>query len=183
MKINKSVLKDQLANYSKNELTEMLIKLAGKRYNYEYLLVNFLDKEYGEQTLYDEAIEDVEMLCIKEYKGSTELKQLVKKLNACVKRINEFTIETKSKKLEADLVQYLLEIQFRDYSHAFGARVSGYDYKVGLLLKRLINLVSKKLHPDYFIDYQDKINEFLTILHRTSNRINTINELPKSLEL
>jgi len=64
----------------------------------------------------------------------------------------------------------------------FGARVSGYDYKVGLLLKRLITLVTKRLHPDYLIDYQDKINEFLTKLHHTSNRINTIKELPQIIE-
>jgi len=102
----------------------------------------------------------------------------VKKLNACVKRINEFTIETNNKKLEADLVLYVLELQFAHSSKMFGARVSGYDYKVGLLLKRLITLVTKKLHPDYQVDYQDRINEFLAKLHHTSNRINTIKELP-----
>jgi len=182
MSINKAVLKEQLAQLSKKELAEMVLKLAGKRYNYEFLLVNFLDKEGGEQTLFEEAKDDIEALCQKEYKGSTELKQLVKKLNACIKRINEFTIETKSKKLEADLVLYVLELQFQQPASIFGARVSGYDYKVGLLLKRLIALVTKKLHPDYQVDYQDKINEFLTKLHKTSNRINTIKDLPQNIE-
>jgi len=179
---NKAILKEQLAQLSKKELAEMVLKLASKRYNYEFLLVNFLDKEGGEQTLFEEAKEDIDTLCQKEYKGSTELKQLVKKLNACVKRINEFTIETKSKKLEADLVLYVLENQFANPAKIFGARVSGYDYKVGLLLKKLIMLVTKKLHPDYMMDYQDKINEFLTKLHKTSDRIKTINELPQKIE-
>lgn len=182
MPLNKAILKEQLAQLSKKELAEMVLKLAGKRYNYEYLLVNFLDTESGEQTLYEEALEDIDLLCEKDFKGSTELKKLVKKLNACVKRINEFTIETKSKKLEADLVLYVLELQFENPTKIFGARVSGYDYKVGLLLKRLISLVTKKIHPDYFIDYQDKINDMLTRLHKTSNRINTIKELPDKLE-
>jgi hypothetical protein len=155
---------------------------VAKRYNYEYLLVNFLDKEGGEQTLYEEAKEDIMGLCQKEYRGSTIQKQAVNKLNACVKRINEFKIETKNLKLEADLVLYALELQFANPAKVFGARVSGYDYKVGLLLKRLITLVSKKLHPDYLVDYQDKINEFLTKLHKTSNRINTIKELPEKIE-
>ena len=176
---DKAILKEQLAQLSKKELAEIVLKLAGKRYNYEFLLVNFLDKDGGEQTLSDKAKEDIDSLCQKEYKGSTELKQTVKKLNVCVKRINEFTIETKSKKLEADLILYVLELQFENHPRAFGARVSGYDYKVGLLLKRLINLISKKLHPDYLIDYQDRINEMLTKLHYTSNRVNTIKELPK----
>lgn len=177
-----AILKEQLAQLSKKELAEMVLKLSRKRYNYEYLLVNFLDKEGGEQTLFEEAKEDIDTLYQKEYKGSTELKQLVKQLNACVKRINEFTVETKSKKLEADLVLYVLELQFSNPEKVFGARVSGYDYKVGLLLKRLIVLVTKKMHPDYFVDYQEKINEFLAKIHKTSNRINTIKELPLQIE-
>ena len=148
---NKALLKEQLAAYSKKELVDMLLKLSGKRHNYEYLLVNFLDKNGGEQALYEETIEDIDKLCQKEYKGSTSLKQEVKKLNACVKRINEFCIEAKSKKLEADLVLYVLELQFTNPKDMFGARVSGYDYKVALLIKRLITLVTTKLHPDYLI--------------------------------
>ncbi len=182
MPLNKAILKEQLAQLSKKELADMLLKLAGKRYNYEFLLVNFLDTDGGEQTLFEEAIEDIDVLCLKEFKGSTELKRLVKKLNACVKRINEFTVETKSKKLEADLVLYVLEIQFRQPPKVFGARVSGYDYKVGLLLKKLISLVTKKLHPDYLVDYQEKINEMLNRIHKTSDRINTIRELPQQID-
>jgi hypothetical protein len=182
MPLNKPILKEQLAQLSKKELEEMVLKLAGKRYNYEFLLVNFLDTDGGEKTLYEEALEDIDYLFEKEYKGSTDLKKRVKKLNACVKRINEFKIETNSKKLEADLVLYVLEKQFVNPDKVFGARVSGYDYKVGLLLKRLIALVTKKIHPDYLIDYQDKINGMLVRLHKTSNRINTIKELPYQIE-
>jgi hypothetical protein len=182
MSREKAILKEQLNQLSRKELTEMVLKLSAKRYNYEFLLVNFLDKDGGEQILFEEAKEDIEQLWTKDYRGSTIQKQHVNKLNACVKRINEFTIETKSKKLEADLVLYVLEVQFSNPLKVFGARISGYDYKVGLLLKRLITLVTKKLHPDYFVDYQDKINEFLTQLHKTSNRINTIKELPEVIE-
>lgn len=183
MSINKAILKEQLSHFHKNELVEILLKLAAKRHNYEFLLVNFLDPDGGEQTLYEECVADIDLLCSKEYNGSTPLKRQVKKLNACVKRIKEFTIEAKSKKLEADLCLYLLEIQFQNYPEMFGAKVSGYDYKVGLLLKRLITIVTTKLHPDYFVDYQDKVNLFLDKLHKTSNRIKTIYELPKQIDL
>lgn len=179
---DKAILKEQLTDLSKKELVDMVLKLSAKRFNYEYLLVNFLDKEGGEQTLFEETIEDIDQLCTKEYKGRTIQHQLAKKLNACTKRIREFGVETKSKKLEADLLLYLLEIQFVNSSKVFGARVSGYDYKVGLLLKKLITLVTKKLHPDYRIDYQDKINDFLLRLHHTSNRIKTIQDLPEIIE-
>ena len=177
----KAILKEQVNELSKKELVDIVLKLAGKRYNYEYLLVNFLDKDGGEQTLFEEAKEDIDMLCLKEYKGRTIQHQLVKKLNACSKRIVEFTVETKSKKLHADLVMCVLEMQFAQPAKVFGARFSGYDYKVGLLLKKLISLVTKKLHPDYLIDYQDKINEFLVKIHKSSDRINTIYDLPQQI--
>jgi hypothetical protein len=179
---NKAILKEQVNELSKKELVDIVLKLAGKRYNYEYLLVNFLDKDGGEQTLFEEAKDAIDKLVEKEFKGRTIQHQLAKRLNACTKRITEFTIETKSKKLEADLVIYVLEKQFENPVNVFGARFSGYDYKVGLLLKKLISLVTKKLHPDYLIDYQDKINEFLTKLHSTSDRINTIYDLPETIE-
>jgi len=182
MSRDKAILKAQVNELSKKELVDIVLKLAGKRYNYEYLLVNFLDKDGGEQTLFEEAKEGIDILFNKEYKGRTIQHQLAKRLNACTKRIGEFTVETKSKKLETDLVLYVLEMQFANPSKVFGARFSGYDYKVGLLLKRLINLVTKKLHPDYLIDYQDQLNEFLTKLHHTSDRINTIYDLPQAIE-
>ena len=182
MSRDKAILKAQVNELSKKELVDIVLKLAGKRYNYEYLLVNFLDKDGGEQTLFEEAKEAIDILFNKEYKGRTIQHQLAKRLNACTKRIGEFTVETKSKKLETDLVLYVLEMQFANPSKVFGARFSGYDYKVGLLLKRLINLVTKKLHPDYLIDYQDQLNEFLTKLHHTSDRINTIYDLPQAIE-
>jgi len=179
---NKTILKEQLSQLPKKELVDMLLKLSGKRFNYEFLLVNYLDTTGGEQMLYEETVEDIDKLRQKEYKGSSIQKQAVNKLNAYIKRINEFTIETKNKKLEADLILYVLELQFSNPVKVFGARISGYDFKVGLLLKRLIVLVTKKLHPDYFVDYQDSINEFLDKLHKSSNRIQTIKELPKMIE-
>lgn len=176
---DKVLLKEQLAQFSKQELANMLLKLANKRFNYEFLLVNFLDKENGEKILFDEAIVDIDLLCQKEYRAATELKKQVKKLSECVKRINEFTVETKSKKLETDLVLYVLKLQFAHYPKMFGKKTSSYDYKVGLLLKRFIKLITKELHEDYFADYQDTVNDFLEKLHKTSDRINTIKLLPK----
>lgn len=181
MPVPKAILKEQLQQLTKQELVNVVLKLSGKGYNYEYLLVNYLDPEGGEQTLFEEAKEAIDLLCEKEYKGRTIQHQLAKKLNACTKRIKEFTVETKSKKLEADLILYVLELQFAQSSKIFGARFSGYDYKVALLLKKLISLVTKKLHPDYFIDYQDKINDFLLKIHYTSDRINTVYDLPREI--
>lgn len=175
-------IKEAVNELSKKELVDIVLKLASKRHNYEFILINYLDKEGGERTLFEEAKEDIEKLYDKEYKGRSTQHRAVKKLTACTKRLAEFVLDTKDKKLEADLMLLLLEKQFSQPSTIFGARFSGYDYKVGLLLKRLINLLTKKLHPDYLIDYQEKINVYLTKLHKTSNHINTIFELPEQLD-
>lgn len=181
MRREKISLKAQLQQFNKTELTDMVLKLSAKRFNYEFLLVNFLDPDGGEQTLYEEALEDIEQLCNKEYKGRTAQHRQVKMLGACVKRINDFTVEVKNKKLEADLILHILERQFNLPKRIFGAKYSGYDYKVGLLLKRLINLLTKKLHPDYLADYQETANTMLQKIHATSDRINTIKQLPESI--
>lgn len=182
MSSNKAILKEQIAELSKKELVEIVLKLSAKKPNYDFLLINYLDKDGGEKSLYDEVIEDIEALCIKEYKGRTIQHQQVKRLKAISKKMTEFTASVKNKKLEADLMLYILDIQFAQSIKVFGARYSGYDYKVGLLLKKLITLVTKKMHPDYLIDYVDKINEFLEKLHHTSNHIQTIYDLPKTIE-
>ena len=175
-------IKEAVAELSKKELVEIVLKLASKRHNYEFILINYLDKEGGEQTLYEEAMAEMENLCLKEYKGKSPQHRAVKKLTACSKRVSQFILDTKDKKLEADIILLLLEKQFIHNNDIFGARYSGYDYKVGLLLKRFINLVTKKMHPDYLMDYQERINDYLTRLHKTSNHINTIFNLPTKLE-
>jgi hypothetical protein len=38
-----------------------------------------------------------------------------------------------------------------------------------------------KLHPDYKIDYEGKINRYLEVLHRTSNHIDFIYAMPASI--
>jgi len=102
-------------------------------------------------------------------------------LGACVKRINEFSKVSKKKNLEADLILHVLAIPFSYPTNMLGTCFTAYDYKTGMLLKRLITLVTKKLHEDYRIEYEDTINDYLNILHQTSNHIDTIYDLPKSI--
>lgn len=175
-------IKEQVNLLSKNELVEIIVKLAGKKENYDFLLVNYLDKQSGENDLFEEARTDIDRLSTKGYKGFAEQLRLANMLSACVKRINEFTKISKNKKLEADLILYVLEIPFAYSTDMFGTCFTRFDYRVGLLVRRLITLVTKKLHPDYLIDYRDKINKYLTILHQTSDFNDTIYNLPKMIE-
>jgi len=182
MATRRTEIREQLSVLPQKDLIDIIVKLAAKKANYDFLLVNYLDKNGGEKDLYEDAIRDLDSLFRKGYKGFSEQLQLANMLSACVKRINEFTGVSKNKKLEADLLLYVLEVPFSLSTNKFGTCFTQYDYKVGLIVRRLINLVTKKLHPDYLVEYRDKLNDYLTILHRTSNFNNTIYALPKKID-
>ncbi len=145
-----------------------------------FIQVNYLDKESGETELFEKTKADLSVLFTKRNKGFSEELQLANMLQKCVKRLNEFTAISKNKELEADLLLYLLEEVFAYSANLFGTCFTTFDTRVGIILRRLINAVNK-LHPDYLVGYQDKINKYLAILHRTSNHIDTIYALPKTI--
>nr|NQU90066.1 hypothetical protein [Bacteroidota bacterium] len=174
--------KEQIRNLSKKELEDIVIKLASKKDNWDYLQVNYLDKECGEIDLLNEAKADIDKLRMKRYKGYAEELKRANLLSACIKRINAFTKVSKDNKLEADLVEYVLRIPFSGSEHMLGTCFTGYDYKVALLVRRLVNLVTGKLHEDFKLDYKDKINRYLDLLHRNSDHIETVYKLPNRID-
>ena len=175
-------LKQQIQNLSKADLEKVVIKIAGKnKAVFDYLQVNFFNKEFGEQDLFEEAKTDLNKLFGKSYKGFSEQLQLANMLSACVKRLNEFTKINKNKKLEADLVMYILDVPFSCSGNFYGTCFTAFDYRVGLLVKRMVTLVNSKLHEDYRIEYTEKINNYLKILHRTSSHIDMIYSLPQEI--
>lgn len=103
-------------------------------------------------------------------------------LTACNKRVAEFSKLCKNKKFEADLLMILLELPFK-YAPvgSLGTCFTAYDYKVCLILKKLITLVTTKLRPYYKIEYADKINTDLTILHSCSSHNDFVYALPRRI--
>ena len=63
---DKKLLKAGLSQFSRKELEDMVIKLAGKRHNFEFLLINYFDREGGEQWLFGEALDGLERIFEKE---------------------------------------------------------------------------------------------------------------------
>ncbi len=174
--------KERIKQLDYKDLQDIVIKLAAKEKTvYDYILINYLDKEQGEKELFEKTIADLEELFLKRYKGYSEQLHIANMLGACIKRINEFTKISKNKKLEADLLLFILEIPFSFETKMFGTCFTQYDTKVAMIVKRLITVVTKKLHEDYRIEYEETINEYLEILHRTSRHIDTVYNLPKSI--
>lgn len=182
MQRNKKILKDQLQEFSKSELIDIVLKLAARKEIFDFVRVNFTEKEFGEQSLFDETLEEIEELLAKPYKGRTPQHQACSKIKALTKRLKEFTDITKNKKLEADLLQHILD-HFFDYEIRFWARDhASFDYKVALLLKRFIKVITQQLHPDYLVDYVDKTNEYLKKIHHSSNHLQTVYDLAMEIE-
>ncbi len=175
-------IKDKIVQLSKAELEKIVIRIASKdKAIVDYLLVNYFEKEIGEIDLFEETKIDLELLFRKSYKGFSEELQLANMVSACIKRINLFSKICKNKKLETDLLMYTLEFIFSFSTNLFGTCFTTYDYKVALLVKRVITLVETKLHQDFKIEYTATINNYLTTLHRTSNHIDFIYGLPPSI--
>ena len=174
--------KEQIRSLSTTELQQIVLKLASKdKLAYDYIWANYLNKESGEQELYEKTKLDIESLSCKQYKGFSDQLKLANMLAACIKRVNEFKKISKNKTMEADLLLYVLEIPFSLSTDYFGTCFTKYDFKVGQIVKRLVTLVTKNLDEEYRADYEEKINKYLEILHRNSNHIDLIFDLPRAI--
>lgn len=179
-KVN-SDTKEQIKNLSKKQLEDIVIKWASQQDVYDYLIVNYFDKDNGENDLFEQTIKDIDLLFLKKHKGYSDELKLANYIKAAVKRINEFTKISKNKKLEADLIVYLLDMLFEDYSDKLGTCFETYDTQLAMQVRKLINLTSKYLHEDYRIEFIDKINKYLEILHRESRHIDMVYDMPKKI--
>ncbi|MEO6893921.1 MAG: hypothetical protein ABI136_02740 [Ginsengibacter sp.] len=180
-KVSKTI-SSQISSLSKKELEKLVLKAASKDTTFhDFLLVNYFDQEYGEQDLFDEAKDDLDYLFQKNYKGFAPELKMAEMLKACIKRITAFAKICKNKNLEADLVMYVLEIPFSMSGNSFQTCFTAFNYKVVTLLKRVINLLEKKMHEDFKIQYRPKINSYLDTLHRTCSYLDYVNVLPESI--
>lgn len=69
-------ISSRMHTLSRKELEKLVLKAASKdKHFHDYLLVNYFDKDYGEQDLFEQAKEDMEVL----FKKTT--KAMRRKLN------------------------------------------------------------------------------------------------------
>ena len=102
--------KEQIKKLNHSDLQDIVLKLASKDKSvYDYILANYLDKEYGEKDLFEATKVDLEIIFQKKHKGYSEQLKVANMLGACIKRINEFTKISKNKVYEADLLFHLQE--------------------------------------------------------------------------
>ncbi|MGC9354818.1 MAG: hypothetical protein ACP5D9_13325 [Mariniphaga sp.] len=165
------------------ELQKLVIHFASKNAEiYDFINLQYVEGENAEEELFEETKEKIsdEMLFPGE-RGIVQ-KNLAKAITKSVGYINYFVKVTKNKNREADLLRGLLHNVFENYADELGTCWTTFDSKLAVTTNRLLNLVTKKLHEDYRIEYRDDLNRFLNILHSRSNYLDYVYKMPKSLE-
>lgn len=176
-------IKSQIKNLSKEDLERIVLKLASREKEIlDYLRATYLDKEIGQQDIFDETKDELEFLMAKSYVGRAAELRAAKMLAACGERITKFANASGNKKLEADLLVFALDNVFhRDYARQ-GTCFTAYDNKLRLLVSRLLTIVTKKLHPDLLMDYREKLNHYLKRLHNGSNHLDAVYSMPMKFD-
>jgi hypothetical protein len=180
-KVDESI-KKTVSQLSKKELEKLVLRAAQKHKEFhDYVLVNHADPAFGEADLFKKAKADLEVLFRKRHKGFSEELQLANMLAACFKRINEFGKVCRNAELELRLIMFVLDIPFSLSPNMFCTCFTAYNHKVYLLLRKAVSILQKKLHADYRVEYEAKLNEYLSIMHRTSKHLDYIYNLPEQV--
>lgn len=175
-------IKTEINLLSNPDLVKLVIKAASQSEDfYNYLIVNYLDKDNGEKDLFEKAKVELNILLSKSYRGYSLELVMANMLAACNKRINEFSKISKDHSLSMDLIMMVLETPFALSTNHFTTCFTRYNQQVYLLVKKAITLLKNKLHEDYHIQYAPLLNAYLTILHRTSGHLDYVYSLPKSI--
>ncbi|GAA4369963.1 hypothetical protein GCM10023185_44080 [Hymenobacter saemangeumensis] len=110
-------------------------------------------------------------------------RSLVKATRAAVQEAARARRITKSKRLEIDLLLYILHQAIDNYSGQFDSVYDGFYNATARLAARIPALILKSLHEDLWLEYKGEVDEVLQELHRRSKSRNLKFELPRELHI
>lgn len=165
-----------------NDLQKLVLKLARSNQEvYDMINIAYLGNEEARLDFFQDRKKAIDVhLFQRSIRGPVQ-KSIAKAMANAVKEINYYKRITGDNTGEAELLNYLLGEIFDNFSTDLGTCWTVFDSKLGVTTKRFLNLVTKKLHEDLLLDYKGDINNYLCILHKQSNPIDTIFGLPESI--
>lgn len=176
------VTREEIRALSKNDLEKIVLKFASQNKEVlDFIKVNYLNTDVGKKDLFEETKDNLDSLMKKQYVGRSPELKAARMLADCSYRITQFSKATNSKKLEADLIVYLLDNVFDSGYASQGTCFTAYDNKLRLLVSRLLTIVTKRLHPDLILDYRSKLNYFLKMLHEGSSQLDAVYNMPHEI--
>jgi hypothetical protein len=172
-----SEFKEAIHALQKDDLEKIILRFSKKdKEMYESLCFEYVKNETA-INLFEDSKEQIE-IHFRNLRNSVIQKQLANAISKSVKTINNFRSITKEIKLEADLLLYLLKIVFDNFQDELGTCWTVFDSKLAITTNRLMNLIKKDLHEDYWIEYREEMNNFIKILKRKSRHIDFVYNMP-----
>jgi hypothetical protein len=110
-------------------------------------------------------------------------RSLVKAMRASVQEAARARRITKNKRLEIELLIYILRQAIDNYSGQFDSVYDGFYNATARLAARVPALVLKSLHEDLWVEYKSEIDDILAELHRRSKSRSLKFELPRELSI
>ncbi|MCD6355483.1 MAG: hypothetical protein J7L95_08035 [Prolixibacteraceae bacterium] len=161
--------KQAITEIPEKELHKLIAKAASKNQEiYDWINIEYVNGAEAE----DELLEEARDMAFMEINYLSERgivqKNLAKAIGKAVKHINHYAKVTKNSAGEAELLLGVLQLVFQNYEDELGTCWTAFDSKLAITTNRLYNLVTKKLHEDYLVEYREPINRFLGILHAKS---------------
>jgi hypothetical protein len=165
-----------------DELQKLVMQFASKNQEiYDILNLLYFSGNEAEDELFEETIEKITDEILFPGERGIVQKNLAKAIAKSIGYINHFVKVTKNDIREAELLLNLLDDVFENYTDELGTCWTVFDSKLAITTNRLYNLVTKKLHEDYRIEYAEPMNRFLEILHSKSNHLDYVFSMPKSI--
>ncbi len=162
------------------DLQKLVIQAAAKSQEfYDMINIQYVSGKQAEKEIYEE-IKALGELYFVEDRGILQ-KNLAKAITKAINHINHYVKVTKNRAGEAELLHGLLDEIFNNYSNELGTCWTVYDSKLAVTTNRFYNLVTKKLHEDYLIEYREPLNDFLKTLHAKSNHLDFIYDMPNTI--
>jgi hypothetical protein len=165
-----------------DELQKLVMQFASKNIEvYDFINLKYVYGADAEDELFEETIEKINDEILFPGERGIVQKNLAKAITKSVGYINHFAKVTKNDIREAELLLNLLNGVFENYPDELGTCWTVFDSKLAITTNRLYNLVTKKLHEDYLVEYAESLNRFLELLHSRSNHLDYVYNMPKSV--
>jgi hypothetical protein len=165
---------------SEKEKEKIILRFARANAEMHDKLAFELLEEVTLESLYEEGQTNItEMLM--SIPGRSFVKGLSRQINKAAKEIARIKKITKDAKLEADLILFLVQYLTENFGGQFDSHYRSFSNKVARLTLKLHTLLVKNVHADLLLDYEEPVNELLTLIRKRTEHQNLSVTLPAKL--
>lgn len=165
---------------TEKEKEKIILRFARSQAEMRDILAYELLEEVTLESLEEEARDTLHSL-LYNLTGRSVYKGLSKAVTKGLQEIARVKKITKEPQLEVDLLRYMLQELFGNYSGQFGSSNHRFANKMARLTLRLHSLISKNLHPDLHIDYKEELDGWLQTLRERAPNLPVVQSLPEEL--